>query len=186
MNTPSPHRKKSSMENSITRTWEKMKSFGHTSSSTTSSIKKSKSWHGSFLHEDNNESKGKIKKESHPPHGFFALYVGPTKQRIMVKTKLVNHPLFKNLLEEAENEYGYIRDGPIVLPCEVDHFLNILAHIKSNDDHSGHSHDNDYDDDDDNGSTTSPICGLASPYRPRDGSYKLLRSPSSLFNLHRF
>lgn len=188
VDTSYPRRKRALMENPIMRTWRKMKSFGHTSSSTTASIKKSKSWHGSAFLEDatENESKGKIKKES-PPHGFFTVYVGSTKQRIFVKTKLVNHPLFKNLLEDAETEYGYRRDGPIVLPCEVDIFFKVLADMKSYD-----GHDDDYDDD---GLINPPICGLGSPYRScgstdsmgmrRNGSYKLLRTPS-LFKLNRF
>ncbi|CAD5334535.1 unnamed protein product [Arabidopsis thaliana] len=183
------------MKNPILKTWRKVKSFGHTSSSTTPSFTKSKSCHGSFRLEEakSNESKGKPKKES-PSHGFFTVYVGPTKQRIVVKTKLLNHPLFKNLLEDAETEYGYRRDGPIVLPCEVDFFFKALADMKSNPGH--HDHDDDYDDDD--GFTNSPICGfVCSPYRSygggvtdplamkRNGSYKLLRSPS-LFKLTRF
>ncbi|XP_024011294.1 auxin-responsive protein SAUR71 [Eutrema salsugineum] len=177
------------MENPIMKTWRKMKSFKHTSSSTNASIKKSKSWNGSVLVEDakNNESKVKIKRDSPPPHGCFTVYVGPTEQRIVVKTKLLNHPLFKNLLEDAENEYGYRRDGPIVLPCEVDFFFKVLADMKSSD-----GHGDDYDDDDD-GSVSSPICGLGSPYRcggtesmamRRNGSYKLLRTPS-FFKLNR-
>ncbi|KAG2332968.1 hypothetical protein Bca4012_017412 [Brassica carinata] len=170
-------------------TWRKMKSFGHKSSSSTASITKSKSWNGSVHLENtkNNESTGKIKKKP-PPHGCFTVYVGPTKQRVVVKTKLLNHPLFKNLLEEAETEYGYRRDGPIVLPCEVDVFFKVLADMKFDGD------EYDEDDDDDDGMINPPICGLGSPYRcgglesmgvRRSGSYKLLRSPS-LFKLNRF
>ncbi|CAH2070470.1 unnamed protein product [Thlaspi arvense] len=181
------------MENPITKTWRKMKSYGHTRSSTMASITKSKSWNGSVHVEDakNNESVEKIKKKSPPPHGCFTVYVGPTKQRIVVKTKLVNHPLFKSLLEDAETEYGYRRDGPIVLPCEVDFFFKVLADMKSS--HCDH-YDNDDDDDDDDGWINPPICGLGSPYRcggtdsmamRLNGSYKLLRSPS-LFKLNRF
>uniref|UniRef100_A0A1J3DLY2 Indole-3-acetic acid-induced protein ARG7 n=1 Tax=Noccaea caerulescens TaxID=107243 RepID=A0A1J3DLY2_NOCCA len=193
MDTPSPLRKKALVENPIMKTWRKMKSFGYTTSSTTASIKKSKSWNGSVLLHDakNNDKKVEIKKDSPPPHGCFTVYVGPTKQRIVVKTKLVNHPLFKNLLEDAETEYGYRRDGPIVLPCEVDFFFKVLADMKSNVCHS-----DDYDDEDD-GLVSPPICGLGSPYRSccrvgtdamamrRNGSYKILRSPS-LFKLNRF
>ncbi|KAJ4907436.1 SAUR-like auxin-responsive protein family [Raphanus sativus] len=167
-----------------------MKSFGHKSSSSTPSIiTKSKSWNGSVHLEnaENIESTGNIKKKSPPPppHGCFTVYVGPTKQRVVVKTKLLNHPLFKNLLEEAETEYGYRCDGPIVLPCKVDFFFKVLANMRSNGD------EYDEDDDDDDGMMNPPICGLGSPYRcagldsmgvRRSDSYKLLRSPS-LFKL---
>ncbi|XP_018475534.1 auxin-responsive protein SAUR71-like [Raphanus sativus] len=169
------------MESPIMKTWRKIKTFGKTSSSTTVSLTRSKTWNGSAYLEDakNRESIGKIKKKC------FTVYVGPMKQRIVVKTKLLNHPLFKNLLEDAENEYGYRRDGPIVLPCEVDFFFKVLAEIKSD------VHGDDYDEDDD-GLISSPICGLGSPCggldsigMRRNGSYKLLRSPS-LFKLNRF
>ncbi|CAH8367303.1 unnamed protein product [Eruca vesicaria subsp. sativa] len=174
-------------------TWRKMKSFGQKSFSSTASISKSKSWNGSAHLENamNNDSTGKVKKKSPPPHGCFTVYVGPTKQRIVVKTKMLNHPLFNNLLEEAETEYGYRCDGPIVLPCEVDFFFKVMADMESNGDEYDEDDD---DDDDDDGMANPPICGLGSPYRcagldstgvRRSGSYKLLRSPS-LFKLNRF
>ncbi|KAG2296849.1 hypothetical protein Bca52824_043518 [Brassica carinata] len=163
-------------------TWRKMKSFGHKSSSITASITKSKSWNGSAHLENanNKESTGNIKKKSPPPRRHTG--------RVVVKTKLLNHPLFKNLLEEAEAEYGYRRDGPIVLPCEVDFFYKVLANMKFNGD------EYDEEEEDDDGMINPPICGLGSPYRcagldsmgvRRSGSYKLLRSPS-LFKLNRF
>lgn len=53
------------------------------------------------------------------PEGYFSVYVGPDRQRFVVKTTRINHPLFKVLLEEAEKEYGYNCDGPLVLPCDA-------------------------------------------------------------------
>ncbi|CAH8340273.1 unnamed protein product [Eruca vesicaria subsp. sativa] len=162
------------MESPIMKTWRKIKTFGQTRSSTTASFTKSKSWNGAAYLEGtkNSESIGKIKKNC------FTVYVGPAKQRIVVKMKLLNHPLFKNLLEDAEKEYGYRRDGPIVLPCEVDFFFKVLADMKSD------VYGNDCDEDDD-GLITPPICGFGSPSMRRNRSYKLLRSPS-LFKLNRF
>lgn len=65
------------------------------------------------------------------PFGCFAVYIGPEKQRFLVKTEFANHPLFKGLLEDAALEYGYKNDGPILLPCDVDLFYNVLAEIES-------------------------------------------------------
>ncbi|KAG9144747.1 hypothetical protein Leryth_017222 [Lithospermum erythrorhizon] len=59
------------------------------------------------------------------------VYVGPEKQRFVIKTEYVNHPLFKMLLEEAESEYGYNCGGPLVLPCEVSFFVKVLAEMDS-------------------------------------------------------
>ncbi|KAH6809863.1 SAUR-like auxin-responsive protein family [Perilla frutescens var. frutescens] len=61
--------------------------------------------------------------------GSFPIFVGPEKERFMIKTEQVNHPLFKILLEEAESEYGYGNKGPLMLPCQVDHFLEVLIQI---------------------------------------------------------
>ncbi|KAH6755454.1 SAUR-like auxin-responsive protein family [Perilla frutescens var. hirtella] len=66
--------------------------------------------------------------------GSIPIYVGPgpgpEKERFVIKTRQVNHPLFKILLEEAELEYGYAgNNGPLMLPCHVDHFLDVLIQI---------------------------------------------------------
>ncbi|KAM7269492.1 hypothetical protein ACFE04_024989 [Oxalis oulophora] len=58
--------------------------------------------------------------------GCFSVYVGQDKQRFVIKTEYINHPLFRILLEEAESEYGFISDGPLVLPCKVDLFYKVL------------------------------------------------------------
>lgn len=60
------------------------------------------------------------------PQGCFAVYVGPARCRFVIKTKSVNHPLFRILLEEAENEYGFDFVGPLTLPCEVAVFRKIM------------------------------------------------------------
>ena len=70
------------------------------------------------------------------PEGCFAVYVGPQKQRFVIKTKLVNHPLFAMLLEDAKLEYGYNSEGRLVLPCDVDLFYKVLAEMDSNEDFS--------------------------------------------------
>ncbi|GAA0160455.1 hypothetical protein LIER_39045 [Lithospermum erythrorhizon] len=72
-----------------------------------------------------------IKKINCCPEGCFSVYVGPEKQRFVIKTEYVNHPLFKMLLEEAESEYGYNCGGPLVLPCEVSFFVKVLAEMDS-------------------------------------------------------
>ncbi|KAE8652631.1 hypothetical protein Csa_013699 [Cucumis sativus] len=63
------------------------------------------------------------------PDGCFAVYVGAERQRFVVRTEFANHPLFQMLLEDAEVEYGYNSQGPILLPCEVGMFYNVLAEM---------------------------------------------------------
>lgn len=72
--------------------------------------------------------KGQIAKI---PNGCFTVYVGLQSQRFVVKTKFVNHPKFKMLLDEAEVEYGFQNDGPIRLPCNGDMFYRVLAEMNN-------------------------------------------------------
>lgn len=63
------------------------------------------------------------------PNGCFSVYVGAEKQRFVMKAKYANHPLFKMLLEDAETEYGFNTNGPLLLPCDVNLFYKVLAEI---------------------------------------------------------
>ncbi|GFP83351.1 indole-3-acetic acid-induced protein arg7 [Phtheirospermum japonicum] len=67
------------------------------------------------------------------PTGCFSVYVGPQKQRFVIKTEFVNHPLFKILLEDAELEYGFTNKGPLLIPCEVDLFCKVLTEMDCDD-----------------------------------------------------
>ncbi|WOH05168.1 hypothetical protein DCAR_0624582 [Daucus carota subsp. sativus] len=89
--------------NLITKTWQRCRSFPG---------------------KERSEPKLKV-----APQGCFSVYVGAEKQRFVIKTVCANHPLFKMLLEDAEMEYGFISDGPILLPCDVDLFYKVLAEM---------------------------------------------------------
>ncbi|KAM6562620.1 hypothetical protein CsatB_022618 [Cannabis sativa] len=112
--------------------------------------------------------------------GCFSVYVGPEKQRFVVKAEYANHRLFKLLLEEAESEFGYDNQGPIMLPCNVDVFYRVLMEM----------------DDDDGGDNNGGSVGGAADYkihRPGCGfvikrhvtSYQLL-SPSRMVAINQF
>ncbi|KAI3727076.1 hypothetical protein L1987_66885 [Smallanthus sonchifolius] len=103
-------------QNFLAKTWKRCRSFPHTRGGRVGGLAKSKSWNG--------------KEKKMTPEGFFPVYVGPDKQRFAVKTKYVNHPLFTMLLEDAEMEYGYNCDGPILLPCDVDLFYKVVAEME--------------------------------------------------------
>ncbi|KAI5329489.1 PREDICTED: auxin-responsive [Prunus dulcis] len=142
-----------------------------------SSLTKSKSWDCSFG--NRKKSKGQV-----APNGCFSVYVGPQRQRFAVKTEFANHPLFKMLLEDAENEYGYNWEGPILLPCDVDLFVKVLAEMECSEKDVG-----------------TPNCGfvnygsliLRSPARHLSssinngygGAYRLL-SPSRMLKINQF
>jgi SAUR family protein len=65
-----------------------------------------------------------------PAEGCFSVYVGAERQRYVVRTECVNHPLFRALLEEAEEEFGYAASGPLELPCGTEAFTMVLEQIE--------------------------------------------------------
>ncbi|KAK6127759.1 hypothetical protein DH2020_038468 [Rehmannia glutinosa] len=86
---------------------------------------RSRSWHSS--------TNKKANEKTTTPNGCFSVYVGPEKQRFVIKTEFANHPLFKMLLEDAELEYGFKSEGPLLIPCDTDLFCEILAEIDGGD-----------------------------------------------------
>ncbi|KAK8657323.1 hypothetical protein V6N13_035569 [Hibiscus sabdariffa] len=144
--------------NLIIKTWERCKSIGrgHDSGHVPALYKKSKSWPSIDV-----EEKPCARKNRVAPEGCFTVYVGPQKQRFVIKTEYVNHPLFKILLEEAESEYGFNSEGPLALPCDVDLFCKVLLAM------------------DDGNDTIRQGCGFAKGH----GSYQLL-SPSRMMTIN--
>ncbi|EEF47423.1 auxin-responsive protein SAUR40 [Ricinus communis] len=170
-------REKRKKGNLIIKTWERCKSLGRGSKRTSrlvgSLITKSKSLphlhiHPSIGDDDQRSSSSSSRKRRVAPEGCFSVYVGPEKQRFVIKTEYANHPLFKVLLEEAESEYGYNPEGPLALPCNVDIFCKVLVAMDSSDDEAIHPH-------------RRQGCGFSKNY----GSYRLL-SPSRTTALNHF
>ncbi|CAL5063482.1 unnamed protein product [Urochloa decumbens] len=69
-------------------------------------------------------------RRSKPAEGCFTVCVGAGRQRFVVRTECVNHPLFRALLEEAEEAFGYAAAGPLALPCDADAFVRVLEQIE--------------------------------------------------------
>lgn len=180
--------------NLILKTWERCKSLGCSSGSGSGSssnkrpscvmiTRKSKSWSSSPESHNNNNKRCQI-----APEGCFSVYVGPQRQRFVIKTEFANHPLFKILLEDAESEYGYENQGPIMLPCDVDLFYKVLAEMES-------TGDEDDDHDIAKKGYCSPLILCSSPTRRTNhkisgkdcgaGAYRLL-SPSRLLKMNGF
>ncbi|XVE56251.1 hypothetical protein DITRI_Ditri03aG0223400 [Diplodiscus trichospermus] len=60
--------------------------------------------------------------------GHFAVYTREGK-RFVVPLYYLNHPIFKVLLEMAEEEFGTENHGPLQVPCEeelMDYILSLL------------------------------------------------------------
>ncbi|TKY64127.1 Auxin-responsive protein SAUR32 [Spatholobus suberectus] len=58
------------------------------------------------------------------PKGFLPIKVGQgeEQQKIVMPVMHLNHPLFSQLLKEAEEEYGFDQQGTIIIPCHVEDF----------------------------------------------------------------
>ncbi|XVF22739.1 hypothetical protein REPUB_Repub12eG0196700 [Reevesia pubescens] len=66
------------------------------------------------------------------PKGHLAVYVGQKDgdfHRVLVPVIYFNHPLFGELLREAEEEYGFSHQGGITIPCRYSEFESIQTRI---------------------------------------------------------
>ncbi|XP_074345695.1 protein SMALL AUXIN UP-REGULATED RNA 12-like [Apium graveolens] len=60
------------------------------------------------------------------PAGHVAISVGSGHTRFIMRATYLNHPVFKTLLAQAEEEYGFVNQGPLSIPCEESVFLELL------------------------------------------------------------
>lgn len=60
------------------------------------------------------------------PKGHLVVYVGENHKRYVIKVTLLHHPLFRALLERAKEEYDFITDSKLCIPCDEHLFLNVL------------------------------------------------------------
>lgn len=77
------------------------------------------------------------------PKGCLAIRVGhqeEEQQRFVVPVIYFNHPLFTQLLKEAEEEYGFDQKGTITIPCHVEEFRYVQGLIDKEHLHHHHHH----------------------------------------------
>ncbi|KAL7609332.1 auxin-responsive protein SAUR32 [Lactuca sativa] len=65
------------------------------------------------------------------PKGCLAVKVGQgeEQQRFVVPVMYFNHPLFMQLLKEAEKEFGFAQKGTITIPCNIQEFRAVQGMI---------------------------------------------------------
>ncbi|KAL6844118.1 hypothetical protein ACP4OV_025791 [Aristida adscensionis] len=84
-------------------------------------------------------------------------------RRFVVRLAHLNHPAFRELLRQAEEEYGFpAASGPIALPCDEDHFLDVLHRVSSSSAAAA--------------AAAACCCGPAAARRARGDSRPLLQS----------
>lgn len=86
------------------------------------------------------------------PKGYLAVYVGPELRRFIIPTSYLSHPVFKVLLEKAEEEFGFDHSGGLTIPCEIETFKYLLTCMESH-------HKPEDDDDHDKGADDESAAG---------------------------
>ncbi|GLJ54427.1 hypothetical protein SUGI_1168860 [Cryptomeria japonica] len=71
------------------------------------------------------------------PQGCLAVYVGQERQRFVIPTTYLSHPVFMMLLEKAREEYGFKQKEGLTVPCDVEAFENAMFIIQSSQSASG-------------------------------------------------
>lgn len=74
-----------------------------------------------------NVTQGRV--PSDVPSGHVAVCVGTSRRRFVVRATYLNHPIFQNLLVQAEEEYGFANPGPLTIPCDESLFEEILRFV---------------------------------------------------------
>ena len=65
------------------------------------------------------------------PRGHIAVYVGEMeRKRFVVPISYLNHPLFADLLNRAEEEFGFNHPmGGLTIPCKEDAFIDLTSRL---------------------------------------------------------
>ncbi|XP_015951935.1 indole-3-acetic acid-induced protein ARG7-like [Arachis duranensis] len=67
-------------------------------------------------------------KGTNVPKGYLAVYVGDKMRRFVIPVCHLNQPSFQELLNQAEEEFGYDHPtGGLTIPCSEDEFLNLTS-----------------------------------------------------------
>ncbi|KAL7147778.1 hypothetical protein ABFS83_06G130300 [Erythranthe nasuta] len=71
------------------------------------------------------------RKSAEVPKGHLAVYVGQSeKKRFVIPLSYLNHPLFQDLLSQAEEEFGFHHPmGGITIPCSEDLFVDLTSRL---------------------------------------------------------
>ncbi|GMY05576.1 auxin-induced protein 15A-like [Fagus crenata] len=65
------------------------------------------------------------------PKGCIAVYAGESKKRrFVIPLSFLNQPLFLELLNKAEEEFGYDHPmGGLTIPCSEDIFIDLTSRL---------------------------------------------------------
>ncbi|KAJ4716698.1 Auxin-responsive protein [Melia azedarach] len=71
------------------------------------------------------------RNQSNVPKGHVAVYVGASeRKRYVVPISYLNHPLFADLLNRAEEEFGFNHPmGGLTIPCKEEAFIDVTSRL---------------------------------------------------------
>ncbi|KDP27608.1 hypothetical protein JCGZ_19613 [Jatropha curcas] len=63
------------------------------------------------------------------PKGYLAVYVGENQmKRFVIPVSFLNQPSFRELLTQAEEEFGYDHPmGGLTIPCSQSRFIDVVS-----------------------------------------------------------
>lgn len=76
------------------------------------------------------------------PSGHVAVTVGANYKRFIVRATYLNHPMFKKLLSQTEEEYGFTNSGPLAIPCDEYLFEQLLRYLARLDSSNNNNNNN--------------------------------------------
>ncbi|XP_051137894.1 auxin-responsive protein SAUR32-like [Andrographis paniculata] len=84
-----------------------------------------------FHHHNHGGCSGERREARGIPKGCLAITVGQglERRRFVIPVSYLNHPLFTQLLKEAEEEYGFDQKGAINIPCHLEDFIHVRGLI---------------------------------------------------------
>jgi len=64
------------------------------------------------------------------PKGHLAVYVGENHKRFVIPISYLSHPLFRDLLDWAEEEFGFNHPmGGLTIPCTEHYFVTLTSSL---------------------------------------------------------
>lgn len=65
------------------------------------------------------------------PRGHVVVYVGKEHKRFIINLAFLEHPLFRLLLDQAQEEYEFQPNSKLCMPCDEDDFVAMLNYVIS-------------------------------------------------------